>query len=677
MKQINGTALLVTIAEDLSNEPRLKVWALDNIDKKTGAPKCLSTIDISNNKKQFPISAFAAVEDLSQLAVGFANGAVTVVRGDLIHDRGAKQRTVFESEEPITGLEFREGNTTVLYVSTTGRILTLTISGRGQGQPAKPLEDMGCGVSCMTIDQGSREIVVVRDDRVYYYGLNGRGPSYAYEGPKKLVKTFKNYVTVVSAPQATRSSKRFLSSDSSAFSTSRFSILDLDLQYVAHTESLISEVQTAFSEWGDLFLLTRDGKLYRYHEKSLRQKLEIFTQRNLYVLAINFAQKFNLDIPQKNIILRKYGDYLYKKGDFDTAMQQYLKAINNTEPSQVIRKYLDTQRIHNLIEYLEELHEHDKATLDHTTLLLNCYAKLKDTKKLEDFINSGYNFDFDTAIAMCRQGGYYDQAVFLARKHGEHDIVVDVLIEDSGKYVEALDYIWRSVPEVAYPNLMKYACVLLEHCSKDTTQIMIDYYTGQYRTRRDQPVVIAPATGTVGLASFANFIPLPYRQRELASPGTVENKSIDGQVGAESVSTDSPLEYKIPRPRTAFSAYVDHPDEFVIFLEALLTQSHIEEADKSDLYTALFEMYLEIASHKSGTEKVDWESKARKLIDSNQVSILCIHEILSKLFRSQSMPRISYSYHIYRLIMTEQFLSEKGRVYNSIYSDLTHRPMTL
>ena len=65
------------------------------------------------------------LDNLSQLAVGFANGAVTVIRGDLINDRGAKQRTVFESEEPITGVEFREGATTILYLATTGRILTL------------------------------------------------------------------------------------------------------------------------------------------------------------------------------------------------------------------------------------------------------------------------------------------------------------------------------------------------------------------------------------------------------------------------------------------------------------------------------------------------------------------------------------------------------------------------
>ena len=54
MKQVDGTSLLVTIAEDLSNEPVLKVWALDKIEK-NGAPRCLSSLGIHNGKKQFPV----------------------------------------------------------------------------------------------------------------------------------------------------------------------------------------------------------------------------------------------------------------------------------------------------------------------------------------------------------------------------------------------------------------------------------------------------------------------------------------------------------------------------------------------------------------------------------------------------------------------------------------------
>jgi vacuolar protein sorting-associated protein 11 len=112
-------------------------------------------------------------------------------------------------------------------------------------------------------------------------------------------------------------------------------------------------------------------------------------------------------------------------------------------------KFLDTQRIQNLIEYLEELHEHHKATSDHTTLLLNCYAKLKDINKLEKFIKSpgDLKFDLDTAISMCRQGTYYEQAAYLATKHGEHELVIDIMIEDLKKYGEALDYLSRLEPE--------------------------------------------------------------------------------------------------------------------------------------------------------------------------------------------------------------------------------------
>lgn len=98
---------------------------------------------------------------------------------------------------------------------------------------------------------------------------------------------------------------------------------------------------------------------------------------------------------------------------------------------------------------MEELHEHHKATADHTTLLLNCYAKLKDVEKLEKFIKSegDLKFDLDTAITMCRQGGYFDQAAYLATKHGENELVVDILIEDSKNYKDALDFIWHLDPD--------------------------------------------------------------------------------------------------------------------------------------------------------------------------------------------------------------------------------------
>ena len=233
------------------------------------------------------------------------------------------------------------------------------------------------------------------------------------------------------------------------------------------------------------------------------------------------ARKYKVDPVQLNVIFRRYGDYLYQKGDYDTAMQQYLSAIENTEPSQIIRKFLDHQRIKNLIEYLEELHEHGIATSDHTTLLLNCYAKLKDVDKLEEFIRQPgeLKFDLDTAILMCRQGGYYDQAAFLARRHNEHGLVVDVLVENLKKYAEALAYIVRLEPKEAFPNFMKYGTVLLEHCPNETTRLFVDYFTGSFRPKKDAVIVQEAPTpqegGGIGnmaqtaVQSLAALIPLP------------------------------------------------------------------------------------------------------------------------------------------------------------------------
>jgi hypothetical protein len=284
---------------------------------------------------------------------------------------------------------------------------------------------------------------------------------------------------------------------------------------------------------------------------------------------------------------------------------------------------------------LEELHDHHKATSDHTTLLLNCYAKLKDVEKLEEFIKSpdDLKFDLDTAISMCRQGGYYDQAAYLARKHGEHELVVDVLIEDSKRYAEALAYIWRLEPEAAYFNLMKYATVLLQHIHKDTTQLFIDYYTGNFRPKKDAIVIPnAPTPGGIGMGlgvassavqNLAALLPLPYMNTgAVASTPLSEQKSTMSQAQIVETTTDEPApEYKVPKPRTAFSAFVDHSQEFIIFLEACIASDNLREDDKVDLYTTLFEMYLHTASSKKDGERQEWENKAKKLVEGRDIPI--------------------------------------------------------
>lgn len=55
MKHVEDTTFLLTVIEDLPNEPKLKLWDLDKTEK-TGLPRCLSTVTIQNNGNHYPVS---------------------------------------------------------------------------------------------------------------------------------------------------------------------------------------------------------------------------------------------------------------------------------------------------------------------------------------------------------------------------------------------------------------------------------------------------------------------------------------------------------------------------------------------------------------------------------------------------------------------------------------------
>lgn len=58
----------MTVSEDLSNEPVLKVWALDKPEKKTGHPRCQTTVTINNGRRQFPVSSRGNIGNFDGLA---------------------------------------------------------------------------------------------------------------------------------------------------------------------------------------------------------------------------------------------------------------------------------------------------------------------------------------------------------------------------------------------------------------------------------------------------------------------------------------------------------------------------------------------------------------------------------------------------------------------------------
>jgi hypothetical protein len=167
---------------------------------------------------------------------------------------------------------------TNLFVSTTSRILKLGLSKKGQGLPPKTVEDTGCAVGCMTQDPNTDGVVVARDDAIYTYTLEGRGPPRAYESPKSKIDIYHEYVALA-CPPASYSGKdseamrrRFGSSTAnSLFNASSFVMLDMDLRVIGHTETLMSPVGFFVDIWGDFYTITQDGKVGYFNSEGEAQ----------------------------------------------------------------------------------------------------------------------------------------------------------------------------------------------------------------------------------------------------------------------------------------------------------------------------------------------------------------------------------------------------------------------
>lgn len=161
--------------------------------------------------------------------------------------------------------------------------------------------------------------------------------------------------------------------------------------------------------------------------------------------------------------------------------------------------------------------------------------------------------------------------------------------------------------------------------------VFVAYYTGNYRPKKETTITQAAtpeegfrAGAANAVQNLANLLPLPYMNPSaVATPPTQVNgqQTISDQQIVQGPSKIAATTYTPPQPRSAFSSFVDHPDEFIVFLEACLKEEGLKESDKVDLYTTLFEMYLHKANERKGDDREIWEAKAKKLIEGRDIPI--------------------------------------------------------
>ncbi|GFP83277.1 vacuolar protein-sorting-associated protein 11 homolog [Phtheirospermum japonicum] len=476
LQQLKQRNFLVTVGEDEQMPPQqaavcLKVFDLDKRQEEgssASSPDCIQILRIFTN--QFPeakITSFVVFEEAPPIifiALGLDNGCIYCIQGDIARERIKRFRLDVDSGQSskshsaITGLGFRvDGPAFQLFAVTPSSVSLFNLM--TQTPIGQTLDHIGSETATVAMND-RLELIIGRPEAVYFYEVDGRGPCWAFEGEKKFLGWFRGYLLCVIADQRT--------------GKNTFNIYDLKNRLIAHSIA-VQEVSHMLCEWGNIVLVMQDKSALFVVEKDMESKLDLLFKKNLYPVAINLVRSQQADAVATAEVLRKYGDHLYSKQDYDEAMAQYISTIGHLEPSYVIQKFLDAQRIYNLTSYLEKLHEKGLASKDHTTLLLNCYTKLKDVEKLDLFIKSEdeHKFDVETAIRVCRAANYHEHAMYVAKKSGRHEWYLKILLEDLDMYDEALQYINSLEPSQAGVTVEEYGKILIEHKPKETVQILM------------------------------------------------------------------------------------------------------------------------------------------------------------------------------------------------------------
>uniref|UniRef100_A0A1I8J5J3 Vacuolar protein sorting-associated protein 11 homolog n=1 Tax=Macrostomum lignano TaxID=282301 RepID=A0A1I8J5J3_9PLAT len=457
--------ILISVGLDQGfNEQRLKVWSQLDRPEADGGPVCSRVmrvaIDPATLAKQQPqmpppfLTCLTAHENLSCLLLGFSTGVVQLHRGDV-----------------------SESRVTTVFATTDKSVFALVITAKDHVTKICLESNFGAAPCCTCLSESDPDpqLVVANRTVAYFYNMDGRGACTAFDMEIEQLRWFRSYLVALGKRGSitTAAGSQQQQQSNALKDTHMLTVYETRHKFAAMYNPFRGGVRAILAEWGSLLLLTADCRLHCLTEKDAASKMGILFKKNNFRLAIDLASAMRYDADGMAEIYRQYADYLYQKGDFDGAIPEYCRTIGHLEASYVIRKFLDSSRIHNLTAYLEAVHRARLASEDHTTLLLNCYSKLKDEAKLSAFLESKDTaFDADTAIRVLRQAGFSKQALALADRFDKHEWHLKIQVCDLAQHSEALAYMAKLPDTVAMHNMRIYGRELLASCPAESTELL-------------------------------------------------------------------------------------------------------------------------------------------------------------------------------------------------------------
>lgn len=225
-----------------------------------------------------------------------------------------------------------------------------------------------------------------------------------------------------------------------------------------------ARVRKLLVEWNSVILILDDNSVTLMKESNMHEKIQQLIKNEQFDVALVVASSQAMGPGVISEIHRQRGDSYQEKHMYQEAINEYKETIGSLEPSYVITRFIDPQHAEFLIDYLEALAEKGKMTKEHTTLLFNCYTKLRKEEKLTQIIRDCLKdaqekrepkFNLETAVQVLCITGFQPDALAIAKAFRMHKYYTKML-SDNGDYIKILEYIRDVETNVALGILKVY-----------------------------------------------------------------------------------------------------------------------------------------------------------------------------------------------------------------------------
>lgn len=263
-------------------------------------------------------------------------------------------------------------------------------------------------------------------------------------------------------------------------------IYDIKAKFYQQYEETESQVQHMCSSPTSFWYLMKDNEtllttIVQLREMENKEKFDIFFSKRCYDCAIEYANSIRYSPKQIFNIRVLYAQHLYNKERYQQSIDQYIKTINYLDPSVVINKFYESDKLSYLISYLEALRMdakfvakiNDEEQRGYTALLISCYIKQKEISKLEEFVQGAgaeeQKLIIETAMEVCKEQQEIKTAEIIAQKTNKIEYIMQILIEFKNDFNGVLDVIDKEQKIQSINLLKKFGVKLFEKAKERTT----------------------------------------------------------------------------------------------------------------------------------------------------------------------------------------------------------------